>query len=231
MIILFGGWGFPPEILEPIFGADARYIDVNKLFPFVVDDGRLRNDWNEIVHKAVMSYLTGDELMLAGWSAGSVIALALSPCIKPKRMMLLSPTPSFCRREGFAFGWKPAALQSMRAQLDADCDAAVRRFCGLCDLGASDVPRINASTDQMIAGTVFLEHASALPMEKAACPMLILHGRKDRIVPSGAGEWLARECGARYKAMEGGHAFFLDNSASVKTEIDAFIKPGDTALS
>jgi len=231
MIILFGGWGFPPEILEPIFGANARYIDINKLFPYVVDDDRLRGDWKEIMHKAVLSHLTCDEIALAGWSAGSLIALALSPFIKPPRMILLSPTPSFCRREGFAFGWKPAALQSMRAQLEADRDAAVRQFCDQCDFGGSDVPRIAASTDQMIAGTVFLEHASVMPLEKAACPMLVLRGKKDRIVPSGAGQWLAEKCGARSAAMEGGHAFFLENGASVKTEIDAFIKPGVAAAS
>jgi len=231
MIILFGGWGFPPEILEPIFGANARYIDVNKLFPYVVDDERLRGDWKEIMHRAAMPRVTADGPLLAGWSAGGLIALALSPFIKPSRMVLLSPTPSFCRREGFAFGWKPAALQSMRAQLAADGAAAVRQFSDQCDFGESDVPGIVASIDQMIAGTVFLEHASVLPLEKPACPMLILLGRKDRIVPSGAGQWLVKECGARRLAMEGGHAFFRENSALVKSEIDMFIQPGDAAAS
>jgi len=39
--------GVAPFLLEPLFGPDAAYIDVNVIMPFLVNGGKLHGDWQD----------------------------------------------------------------------------------------------------------------------------------------------------------------------------------------
>jgi pimeloyl-ACP methyl ester carboxylesterase len=132
--IAFGGWAVSPAVLTPLFRDPPLLIDVNEIAPSLVRNGRLRPDWETVVADHV-KVLSNDRLPgIAGWSTGSIMAYAAAQRLKPKVAMFLGATPSFCRRPGFPYGWKPAALKAMREKLETDPHGILHAFCERCGI-------------------------------------------------------------------------------------------------
>ncbi|MCL2690457.1 MAG: hypothetical protein FWE57_11515, partial [Chitinispirillia bacterium] len=98
--IIFGGWAVKPEILKPVFGENACYVDVNEIMPKLFDSYLLKKDWIEIVMSECQ--LTDDDIpyTIAGWSTGAMFAYSIARVICPQKLILLSAAPRFCRKEG-----------------------------------------------------------------------------------------------------------------------------------
>jgi surfactin synthase thioesterase subunit len=210
-IFVLGGWGIKPEILKPCFSEGAAYIDVNAVLPQVILHGTLVPEWKSKLYNLLFSGTPQGEITLAGWSTGAIVAYALADMVKPKRMVLLSATPSFCIRPGFPFGQKPASLRRMQAALRKDRLKTVRDFIGQCGLSPDTDMTSNASPEELLAGLQFLDQANLLPPDKAACETLLFHGTDDVIVPCGAGNYFSQHCGGRFYSFPGGHVFFLED--------------------
>jgi pimeloyl-ACP methyl ester carboxylesterase len=198
------------ELLRPVFGDCGIYVDVNPLMPSLLDGATLRRDWAGIVERKYAREFkaTGQ---IAGWSTGAIVACSLAKRVRPSKMILLSATPSFCRREGFRFGWKPAVLVAMRERLAVPHNTVLRDFMAAAGLPPTHAGRAGYSADTLIAGLVFLEQASLLGIASTVnCPSLVLHGNADGIVPHHAGAALAHTIGAQFQLVDGGHAFFAE---------------------
>jgi alpha/beta superfamily hydrolase len=217
--VVFGGWAVKPDILAPLFGPDAVLIDSNSLIPGIMAGAAPAPDWRRLLIDSVSAKMPQGAFRMAGWSTGAILAAAIAEFVRPSCGVFISATPSFCRRQGFAYGWKSAVLQAMREELKTDRDWVLDKFylqCGIDDqfraAGDADLPY----------GLCFLEHASLLPLSPFPFPSLFLHGSADTIVLPDAGKYFCREAGGVFKEFNGPHAFFAMQYNTIKETIHDF---------
>jgi pimeloyl-ACP methyl ester carboxylesterase len=219
--LVFGGWAISPDILRPIFGEESAYVDINEIVPMLVDGELLIENWAEVVKKKVDEYLTMDIAGIAGWSTGAIIACALVKQVPVKKLVLLSATPSFCRKEGFRFGQRASIVQVMINKLKDNNNHVVKDFLIQCGLQGNQIMTKFYGEQTLIKGLRFLEKANLIgALKKMECETLVVHGRDDKIIPYQAGEALAGMIGAEYKLLNGGHAFYTDLCYEVKRMIE-----------
>ena len=220
--IVFGGWAISPRILQPVFGDESVYLDVNEMMPLLFDDERLIENWADIVKKKIAGYLTMDIAGIAGWSTGAIMACGLAQQVRVKRLVLLSATPSFCRRDGFRSGQRPAIIQAMIRKLKEKENTVVGDFMLQCGLADRKIFSKVYDKQTLIKGLMFLEKANLLGvMKKSECEVMVVHGRDDKVIPFQAGEALAGMIGADFTICSGGHAFFAAQTGDVKKIISA----------
>ena len=205
---VLGGWAFPPSILSGIFGEKATYIDLNLIMPDLIAGNTLKQDWIEQIRSLVLTEKPPS--LLAGWSTGAIVALALAPHLKIDTLVLLSATPSFCRREGFRFGARPSVVQSMIEALSVSPQAVLQRFYEQC--GFSGTPHAHTySYQQLVSGLQFLEQVNLLPVQKLDCMVQVFHGREDKIIPVEAGRQVCATLEGVMVEYPGSHLFFLEH--------------------
>ena len=164
---------------------------------------------------------------LLGWSLGGQVAMQLAGQAPSSlgRLLLVSTTPCFCRKKDWPHGLPPAQVRSMGRQLQR---AYLKTLGEFFDLQFADETPTAARRREILA---FSARASRLPqpddclatlnllgtedlrpaVSRLACPVLVMHGSRDRIIPWQAGRYLARTiAGARLQLLEGvGHAPFI----------------------
>lgn len=205
--IVLGGWAVGPEILEPLFGSQACYIDVNAITEDLVAGERIRDDWIQRVRRVVHNHTGGVPIdMIAGWSTGAIMALGLIAREQPRTAVLLSVTPSFCRREGWRMGQRARVVQSMIEALDVDSAMTLERFYRLC--GFASPPGCGYSTGALKAGLRFLEQVAVEIPQLPTTKIVVMHGKSDQIVPVAAGRFTADTSGASFYEYDAGHTFF-----------------------
>jgi hypothetical protein len=210
--LVFGGWSLPPHLLSPVFGNEATYIDVNRLFPDIIAKESLLENWKEITFNKIKHLIPNWPVHISGWSTGAFFAYALSGIIKNQRLLLLSASPSFCKRDGFIHGLDSGVLKVMRRQLARDKISVLKNFKKQCGLDEYNAASEKYSTEELASGLHFLEQINLQPLHKTPCPTLLFHGKEDAIISCQAGEFLAQEIGAAKTILSGGHTFFLDGS-------------------
>ena len=82
---VFGGWAVPPQILYPVFGKEATYIDINHFMPFLIENDHLSEDWKQQLFSKVND-LISDHDHIAGWSTGALLALGLMQILLQKKL-------------------------------------------------------------------------------------------------------------------------------------------------
>ncbi len=214
--LVFGGWGFSPEVLRPLFGEDSVYIDTNGIMSFLVENGKLRADWIDIVRAKVRNSASVDVRRIAGWSTGAIIACGLALSSPVERVVLLSATPSFCRREGFKIGQRPLVLDRMRKELVMPGNSTLDDFGVRSGSKSEAFLKTAQGTHDLIDGLHFLEQVNLLPyLKKIPAHTQVFHGDKDLIIPHEAGKMLADRIGAHFSLVSGGHAFFCDSQCFI----------------
>ncbi|MBN2187966.1 MAG: alpha/beta fold hydrolase [Chitinispirillaceae bacterium] len=222
--IVFGGWALRPEILDPLFGRKVLFIDTNGIMPELVRNGSLVPQWQDVLVERILPHLPGRPFGITGWSTGSLLAYALAQKTAPSCGVFISSTPSFCRRKGFPYGWKPASLKAMRGELQAEPATVLAQVYAQCGYNSGDFgPEISpAVLDNLSTGLSFLEQATLLPVKKLSFPSLFLHGKDDAIIPASAGKYLCEAAGGTFSGYKGPHAFFLKRSKAVADSITRF---------
>ncbi len=168
--VLLGGWSFPARALAPLAapGGWAVYgYDETPDFP--VDD----EPW-----------------VLAGWSLGALRALAAvaSGVVRPAALVLIGATARFCEDEDYACGVERAALRSMRHGLRRDPGRTLAAFHGL----VGTTPPTEQDAGALDRGLRDLDTIDVRTALDVICmPVLLLHGKRDRVIPLAAAEWLA----------------------------------------
>ncbi|WP_305045093.1 alpha/beta fold hydrolase [Geoalkalibacter sp.] len=166
-------------------------------------------------------------LALGGWSLGGQVALRLAQSApqRIRRLLLIGTTPRFILDADWPFGLPDAQVRSLSRNLQRAFEKTLADFFDL----QFAPEEITPERRQGILG--FARGDGRLPDPSAAlgglgtlrevdlrahlgaivCPTLVMHGAEDRIVPSGAGRFLAQGIGqARWCEMPGvGHAPFL----------------------
>jgi pimeloyl-ACP methyl ester carboxylesterase len=208
--LVLGGWALKPDLLRPVFGESSIYIDVNDLMPGFIDNRNLRSDWIDLARAKVKNYLANGAFGLAGWSTGAIVACGLALLSEVENLVLLSVTPSFCRREGFRFGQRPVILDVMRKDLLKPGNRVVGDFGIKSGITGAAQVKVMHDPKNLIDGLHFLEQVNLLPiLKKVSAHSRVLHGDNDPIIPAEAGKMLADSIGAEFSLMPGGHAFFM----------------------
>jgi pimeloyl-ACP methyl ester carboxylesterase len=216
MTIVVGGWSFSPHILEPVFGPDARYIDSNSLVADVVDEtGAIATDWRARLVELLHDETPQEPYRLIGWSMGAMIAYACADTVKPRELILLSPTLSFVRRPEHRFGMNAGVVRRMRGALVGNRDETIHHFQENCGVAKEYVGRFVSDVDTRVLekGLMFLESVDLRSIALPKVPIRVMYGSDDRIIPPPASRHIAERCACPSESFPGGHAFFLGNRA------------------
>ncbi len=173
-----------------------------------------------------------------GWSLGALVALEAARRF-PRRvakLVLVAATPRFTRAADWDCAVAPEVLAGFAADLERDWRTALQRFVTLQTaagewgvlrrLRSEILSRGAPSAAALHAGLEVLAHSdlrAALPaIEQKA---LVLHGGQDRLVPLGAGKYLAaRLPHARCLVIaRAGHAPFLSHTAEFLEALGHFL--------
>jgi pimeloyl-[acyl-carrier protein] methyl ester esterase len=177
---VFSGWAFPSDALDGL-----------------VED---------VVGRTTCARQPGE--VWVGWSLGGLEALALA-AEQPRKegapslshLVLIASTARFCRDgEGWP-GTEPAVLRGLQGRLRRDPAAALTGFHALCAGPETSPETVHARTTASLAldreglthGLDTLARRDVRPLlSQVPMPVLMLHGRDDRIIPSAAADRVAR---------------------------------------
>jgi pimeloyl-[acyl-carrier protein] methyl ester esterase len=156
------------------------------------------NDSAALVASLVHDLPEGSWLM--GWSLGGLLAMQAA-LEYPKRfagLVLISATPCFIAREHWPDGVEAGLLKAMALELGADPEVVVNRFLALEIHGSAhprdELKRLKSLALQhgqpdkaaLLAGLKHLADTDlSSRLAEIECPVLLLGGRRDKLVPWG----------------------------------------------
>ncbi len=181
-------------------------------------------------------------LLLAGWSMGAMAALeaAASAVDKVSALVLISGCACFVREANNPGGQDPRLVRTMLHRLQRGREKVVAQFQDTMFAGGEENQREEFSGGlgkiyQVIAaktlahGLDYLLHSDLRPgLNKTTCPVLLLHGTRDKVIDFSLAKALASSLGnARLCALEGaGHAPLLTRAGEMSGAIREFIEEG-----
>lgn len=231
-LVFLPGWclGRGP-LLTTVRALEGQFIDL----PGYLDSPRCA-DFTDAVEQ-IGARLPKD-CVLAGWSIGAQLALAIAVRFPDKvgKLLLVAGTASFVQREGWPHAMPESTLAEFTAAMTADPAGMLPRFVGGFNRGddyAKEVTRRILETadplpppEVLADGLAWLRDVdlrTAAPLVKA--PTLLIHGAADPLMPLAAAEALATLIpGAQVHSMRGcAHAPFLSQPEEFLAQARAFI--------
>lgn len=218
-VLVISGWAHGIEAMQPLGDALAERFEVKLLTGAQVLRERAIPDADFIV--------TG--------SMGGILAMELLPS-SCKKLVLLSSTARFCTTEDYPHGTPERILRRMIAQLKHDPTAVLNEFFKNIHYpqreSRQSIQRRNAETVTELALLDLVDGLEYLltsdVREKVATidiPVLLMHGREDRIIPCRAAEWLHEHLPDSQLQLidRGGHALAAHHFSTVVDQICAFL--------
>lgn len=189
--------------------------------------------------KSMIDQDTGASVLL-GWSLGGLVAMQLAAQYPTQvsKLILIASNARFTRAVDWQCALPHEVLEQFAAQLQADHRATLQRFLALQVRGSENERQMLHELKQQLAtrpppqqaalhSGLQLLHSTDLrhTLEHIQCPVLLIQGSHDRIVPAAAGTaQQALLSNARLLTIEGaGHAPFLSHSNAVITAINQFL--------
>ncbi|MBL37196.1 MAG: pimeloyl-[acyl-carrier protein] methyl ester esterase [Xanthomonadales bacterium] len=199
-------------------------------------------DADSLVEGLVRDLAEGSWLM--GWSLGGLLAMqaALKYPTRFAGLVLVSATPCFIAREHWPDGVEAGLLKAMALELAADPEVVVNRFLALEIHGSAhqrdELKRLKSlatahglpNKAALLAG---LKHLAETDLSgrlgEIECPVLLLGGRRDKLVPWASLEHTHRLLpNSRLVRVPGAaHAPFLTDAAAVADAIRGFLNEAD----
>lgn len=175
--------------------------------------------------------------VVIGWSLGAMVALAAAAHY-PERVtgvVAIAGTPSFIARPGWPHGLAPEALAEFRTAIATDEAGMLPRFIGGFNRGEAEAKRLTqailAAADPppslpiLLSSLDWLAALDLRPFLAAiACPVLVIHGTVDPLIPFAAGQAIAEGVanGMLYPIEGAAHAPFLSQPKRVIAAISSF---------
>ena len=180
------------------------------------------------------------DVLLVGWSLGSLIALASCELLKERLsgMVLVAATPKFTQCADFLYGLSQMEVEGMARKVQRSLQRARDGFAGrMFSPGELDEPVLSATIHRLLSQVPLPTAAVALQalevlaeadlrdrLDQLVLPTLILCGDSDVICLPQASDFLARRIpSARQVLFAGcGHAPFLTQSSRFNDCIEEF---------
>ncbi len=215
-IELIAGWAHPGECLLPIADKLEDYYDV-------------------AVHPADLHLELEEPSVLAGWSLGGMLALQ-NAMRKPElveALVMIASTPRFTFAKDSGFGVKEANLLEMMKQLQGNTKNTIGGF--LAHAALPHRPKLREMLHQietLQAGLAYLRDTDLRSgVDHVKCPVLLIHGKRDAVIPIEASEWLRHRLQkSKLISVENmGHDLPLRRPEWIAREIrffiDAYVRP------
>ena len=241
-LVLVHGWGLNGGVwdtLTPLLETDFRVTRVDL-------PGHGRSAWQgheglDGLARAVLERVPERAAWL-GWSLGGLVAAraALASPARIERLVLVAATPSFVSRPGWPTAMAPGLLEAFARDLQRDYLRTLQRFLALQVRGSEAAESVlrelrarllqhgQPAPEALVAGLDILR-ATDLRERFAdiACPVLLLMGARDTLVPAAAAQPAAALLpDARAELIDGaGHAPFIARPASVAGIVGDFLLP------
>lgn len=188
---------------------------------------------------AVQRHTAGPAVWV-GWSLGALVALtaALRFPDRVERLVLIGATPRFVQSPDWSQAMAPETLAQFARELETDYRGTLARFLSLQagegEAGRETVRRLRAVLAEggdpapvaLRAGLRLLAETDLRArLAEVNAPALVLHGKRDRLAPAGAGEYLAAHLrDARLVTVPGaGHAPFLSHPGATWRALADFL--------
>ena len=229
LLVFVHGWGFSSGIWDEVLARmQHRYRCLAVDLPGFGRSPPLACEYSlSVIGRELLDELPADALWV-GWSLGALVAMqaALQRPAAVRALVLVAGTPSFVQRAGWRHGVAPAVLDGFRRDLKRDYRRTLGRFIMLQvrgsqaarevgqalrhKLGQAPPPRTEmlAKALDVLQGTD-LRHA----LGGISCPVTVLLGERDTLVPAPVSEDLHSLCPAwRVEVIpRAGHAPFLSH--------------------
>lgn len=233
-LVLVHGWGMHAGVWEDVVEALADDFRVTVLDLPGHGYSRRQGYGHGLADLArVVAAAAPPRACWVGWSLGGLVAqrLALDAPERVSRLALVASSPCFVRRPGWPHAMDHPVLHQFAENLERDYRSALDRFLAL-EVHGGDQSRAllrqlrelvfqhgEPDPEALADGLAILESAD-LRAELAGlgCPVLLLTGRRDTLVPASAGPafqaLLPDAC--HYQFPNAGHAPFF-------THLDGFV--------
>lgn len=175
-----------------------------------------------------------------GWSLGGLLATraAITAPGNVTALVTLASSPCFVRKPGWQSAMLPALLETFSAELGKDFEGTLTRFLSLQVRGSEHASAVlktlrttllaqgTPDSAALVAGLEILRATDVRPgMQAIDCPILMIMGERDTLVPVHAGRETQGLCrDARLEVIGGaGHAPFLAAPDAVAERINNFL--------
>ncbi len=237
-LVLLHGWGFHSSVWNGFADDLAQRHRVHRVD--LPGHGHSRDERLGSLDETAdaIAALVPAASIVCGWSLGGLIAQRMAERHpgKVRALALVATTPCFTSRDDWPHGIGPEALDEFAQGLRDDPGKTLATFI---HLNAFNVPaarvairgiaqslaeRRFASAQALDAGLEMLRTADLRSRGNVpVIPTRVIHGVRDRIVPIGAGRWLARTAPlARLVELEASsHLPFVTDRAAVVEAIES----------
>jgi pimeloyl-[acyl-carrier protein] methyl ester esterase len=152
--------------------------------------------------------LLPEDCILCGWSLGGQVAIEVAKReqARVKKLVLISTTPCFAKRDDWQWGMEAGTLQLFAVNLKRDYKGTLNRFLTLQISGAGDTTAVLARLRKSLfergkPDEIALEEGLQLLLlsdmrggiNSIAQPVLLIHGEKDVITHPGAARWMNQQ--------------------------------------
>ena len=208
-LLCLHGWGYTGALWQPLA---AALPDREVLAPTL--------DWQlgaDALTDQLAASLDSPTLVL-GWSLGAQLALQLAHRHPhtTAALYLIAASPCFVARNDWPHGLPAETLSAFRQQFASTPARVQQRFLALQLMEDAQrsalTPALQAAlspanTVSLPAGLAMLAEQDLRALPLPACPLQLLHGAQDRLMPLTAAEWLAERYTAPVEVIaNAGHA-------------------------
>ena len=177
-LLIISGWAHSTHVIEPIGKRFAHECKVELLSG---------------AEALQLTRLPEADAILTG-SMGGLLAFERLPS-SCEKVVILSGTACFCKKEGYTYGTAERILDRMIAQLEQDPTSLLDAF--FCNVHAPQKPsrqnRPHPPTDlnALREGLLYLRDTDLRTLIPSLhLPVLLMHGTADKIIPVEAAHWL-----------------------------------------
>lgn len=243
-LVLLHGWAMGPSVWAPVLDGLSRMFRVHNLaLPGYgeasgasVGDAQSMNG-GEILARWSEDYRARapEGALWLGWSLGAMVALqaALRPDADIAGLILVAATPRFVREPGWTHGIDSDVMRGFVDGLRTDDRRTLQRFVLLQAGGSDDARQLARALTECVAaaepevleaGLAVLEQADLRPgLERVSVPVRVIHGSGDRVVPAGAGAYLAEQVAdGELVSLDTGHAPFVSRPEAFTDAVSAW---------
>jgi len=225
------GWGQSREVWHSQMDAFPQATFINLPGHGGADEQSLEQ-WSNAVPES------GEPAILIGWSLGGILAMqmALQQPERVRALVLVATTPCFCLRDDWPHACSREVFADFEQALAVQSPTFLGRFFALMlhgdritrrqyqQLARTSINRRQPPTMPALAkGLEILKHTDLRPqLDAIRCPVLMMHGRQDVIVPFAAAAWLQQQLPqAELRAFDPcGHAPFLTHSNTFNHDLE-----------